>query len=51
MTLLGHILGIIILILAIILVVGIIRCAIKFDFDAPIFRTDITITEKKENED
>lgn len=50
MAILGHILGIIILILAIILVVGIFRSAVKFDFDAPIFRTDITITEKKEDE-
>ena len=46
MAILGHILGIIVLILGIILVVGIIRCAINFDFDAPLFKTEITIFEK-----
>lgn len=50
MALLGHIIGIIILIIAIILVVGIIRYAIRFDFNAPIFKIDITITDKKEDE-
>ena len=48
MTILGHILGIIILVLGIILVVGIIRCALKFDFDAPIFKTEITISDNSE---
>ena len=46
MAILGHILGIIVLILGIVLVVGIIRCAINFDFDAPLFKTEITISEK-----
>lgn len=48
MTILGHILGIIILVLGIILVVGIIRFALKFDFDAPIFKTEITISDNSE---
>ena len=50
MALLGHIIGIIILIIAIILVVGIIRYALKFDFNAPLFKTDITITDNKEDD-
>lgn len=46
MAILGHILGIIVLILGIVLVVGIVRCAINFDFDAPLFKTEITISKK-----
>lgn len=46
MAILGHILGIIVLILGIVLVVGIIRCAINFDIGAPLFKTEITISEK-----
>ena len=49
MTVLGHILGIAILILGIILVAGIIRYAVKFDFDTPLFKTDITISDKTED--
>lgn len=48
MIILGHIFGIAIVILGIILVVGIIRYALKFDFDAPLFETEITFTEKTE---
>lgn len=49
MAILGHILGVIILILGIVLVVGIIRYAVKFDFDAPLFKTEITISHKRED--
>ena len=51
MVILGHILGIIIMILAIVLVVGIIRCVMKFDFDAPLFKTEITISDKRKDRD
>lgn len=50
MSILGQIIGIVILVLVIFLVVGIIRYAIRFDFNAPIFKIDITITDKKEDE-
>ena len=49
MAVIGHILGIIILILGIVLVVGIIRYAVKFDFDAPLFKTEITFLNKRKN--
>lgn len=49
--LLGHILGIVILILGIVLVVGIIRYVVKFDFDAPLFKTEITISDKRKDRD
>lgn len=51
MAVIGHILGIIILILGIVLVVGIIRCVVKFDFDAPLFKTEITISDKRKDRD
>lgn len=51
MAILGHILGIIILILGIGLVVGIISYAVKFDFDAPLFKTEITISKKSKDRD
>lgn len=47
-TLLGHILGIAILILGVILVAGIIYVALTFDFKAPFFTTEITIKTKSE---
>ena len=50
MAVLGHILGIVILILGIMLVVGIISYVVKFDFDAPLFKTDITVTDKQEKD-
>lgn len=46
MIVLGQILGVIIIIFGIVLVVGILRYASKFDFDAPLFKTEITITTK-----
>lgn len=49
MIILGHIFGIIVLIFGIILLVRIIRYAVNFDFDAPLFKTDITISYKKED--
>lgn len=49
MAVLGHILGIAILILGILLVVGLIRYAVKFDFDAPLFETDITFSDDTED--
>lgn len=51
MAIIGNILGIIILILGIILVVGIIRYAVKFDFDAPLFKTEITLSDKRKDRD
>lgn len=48
MTILGHIFGIIIVIIGFFFVVGIIRYALKFDFDAPLFETKITITTKSD---
>ena len=48
--LIGQILGIIILIFGIILVIGIIRYVSNFDYDAPFFKIDITISTKSENE-
>lgn len=51
MAVIGHILGIIILILGIVLVVGIIRYAVKFDFDAPLFKTEITFLNKRKDRD
>ena len=51
MAIIGNILGIIILILGIILVVGIIRYAVKFDFDAPLFKTEITFFHKRKARD
>lgn len=47
-TLLGHILGIAILILGVILVAGIIYVALTFDFKAPFFTTEITIKTKSD---
>lgn len=49
MAVLGHILGIAILILGILLVAGLIRYAVKFDFDAPLFKTDITFSDNTED--
>lgn len=51
MAVIGNILGIIILILGIVLVVGIIRYAVKFDFDAPLFKTEITLSDKRKDRD
>ncbi len=51
MIVLGQILGIAIVILGIILLVGITRYALKFDFDAPLFKTEITITTKSTKSD
>lgn len=50
MTVLGHILGIAIVIFGIILIVGLIHYALTFDFDAPIFKTEIKIkiTDKED---
>lgn len=47
-TILGHIFGIIVLILGIVLVIGIIYVALTFDFNAPLFKTKITIKTKSE---
>ena len=48
---LGNILGIIILIFGIVFVVGMICYALNFDFDAPIFRIDITFLDKSKKKE
>lgn len=50
MALLGHILGIIIVIYGILLVIGMIYSAVNFDPDAPLFEIEITFGDKKKSE-
>lgn len=51
MVVLGHILGIIIVIFGVILLIGMIHYVLNFDFDAPIFKIDIKISNKTESGD
>jgi len=51
MTILGHIFGIIVVIFGLVLIVGIHRLSMKFDFDAPLFKIEINISDKKEDKD
>ena len=51
MAIIGHILAIALLLLGTVLVVGIIRYVVKFDFDAPLFKTEITISVKRKDRD
>ena len=51
MTILGTTLGIIIVIFGVIVTIALIRWAIKFDFDEPLFKTEITITFKSKSEE
>ncbi|HBI57741.1 MAG: hypothetical protein OSJ46_10665 [Duncaniella sp.] len=50
MALLGHILGIIIVIYSILVVVAMFRYARKFDPSESLFETEITFTDKKKSE-
>ena len=51
MTILGHIIGIIILIVVVVFCVKMVRVVLNFDFDAPIFKIDISISEKDKNDE
>lgn len=49
MAIIGHIFGILFLIFGAVLLVGIIHYVINFDFDAPIFKIDVTISDKTDD--